>query len=202
MHSQKFTEEPGQTLFAFPISGAIADWSTARVACTESGPGRYIVTVDESVDLEWLVFIGSAVPTSFDQAILAIEIPPAISTSIQVIPAIARTPEDECTHVSHIELFLNVSKSVTHGIYATDGVTPVDLSDMDLVICLAKNHGATIAEVEPLLVSVNTIQWLAPEIVTQREELYSWSLRDRSDGDAVIALGDLNVRYAARPMTA
>jgi hypothetical protein len=198
MHTEVFTSASGQSLFAFPANGNAASWSSLRVPCSPFGTGRYTVELDETIDRTWFVYVGDSVPTDFDDHIGTITIPK--SASIQVVPAIAKTPEDECIDVSHIDLFLNVSKVVTHWIYAPDGVTPVDLSDMDLVICLARNHGVTIAEAEPTLVSTNTIQWLAPEIVTQREELYSWSLRDRSDGDAVIALGDLNVRYAARPM--
>jgi len=79
MHTERFTLDPGLTLYAFPLSGTLANWTASRVACTESGAGRYSVTVNPAIDSTWLVFIGATAPGDFDDWVLQFETDPVPS---------------------------------------------------------------------------------------------------------------------------
>lgn len=62
-----YRDTPGQTLYAYPLSQAIADWATYAVAFTEKGDGGgwYSADLDDS-ELDWAIF--DAVPTSWDES--------------------------------------------------------------------------------------------------------------------------------------
>jgi hypothetical protein len=62
-----FSDSVGLTLYAFPTTLSLADWTTYRAACTEaSAPntGRYSVTLNDTY-LEYYVFSGASQPASF-----------------------------------------------------------------------------------------------------------------------------------------
>jgi hypothetical protein len=62
-----FSDSVGLTLYAFPTTLSLADWTTYRAAATEaSAPntGRYSVTLNDTY-LEYYVFSGASQPASF-----------------------------------------------------------------------------------------------------------------------------------------
>lgn len=58
---------PGQTLYAYPLSQAIADWATYAVTFTEKGDGGgwYSAVLDDA-ELDWAIF--DTVPSSWDES--------------------------------------------------------------------------------------------------------------------------------------
>lgn len=120
------------------------------------------------------------------------------ATSVQAIPAIGRS--ELPPPWNQIVLYLDSPNVIVHTLYQADGATLLSLAGVDPVLCIAKHRGATVAEIIPpaLQVTGSTLTWSAPALVTAREDLYSWSLRDRSKGNAHVAGGDLSVQYSAK----
>jgi hypothetical protein len=70
--TEKFTEDPGQELFAIPASWTPETFeSLPKVACTELFSGSYRVTLDYSTHDEWWIYIGDGetAPSSADDVI-------------------------------------------------------------------------------------------------------------------------------------
>lgn len=58
----------GLSLFAFPLSASLADYSTERVSLSEAASpdaGRYSASLDDTKGLNWAVFDGSTQPTEW-----------------------------------------------------------------------------------------------------------------------------------------
>lgn len=78
------TYATGQTLYWFPISRSLADWTTYRVLATEAGApnlGRYSATLDSvnadltaDPDATFVLFSGSSQPSNFTDAIQATDV--------------------------------------------------------------------------------------------------------------------------------
>lgn len=78
----------GATIYVFPSSQSLADWTTYRVLMVEGtgdDAGLYTASVDPANGTEWLAFVGSSQPTWAD-AILGVVF--SIENSAEVVAAI------------------------------------------------------------------------------------------------------------------
>ena len=87
---------PGQTLYAFPLSQAIADWATYAVSFTEKGDGGgwYSAVLDDA-ELDWAIF--NAVPSSWDEseyASIHLELGATSSSGAPYYPTVTRNTDD------------------------------------------------------------------------------------------------------------
>jgi hypothetical protein len=76
-HALTITYTPAQTLYAFPHSQSLADWTTHRAALTESGSpntGRYAVSLNDAQGELWSVFSGASQPANWNDAVRAIDL--------------------------------------------------------------------------------------------------------------------------------
>lgn len=199
----EWIDEPGQTpLSLFPIAEEVEldDWSI-RVSFPEVQPGLYRATVNDSISTAWAIFAGNTQPTSYAQALDLLSVEKNYTPVVQLVPGISS--QEEVPPWNMIHLYLGGNNLINHSLFASDGTTPLDFTGQQLVMCIANHLGATIAEIEgeALAVDGNNLQWIAPSVVIQREDVYSWALRDRAASKALRAHGDLAVKYAARTIT-
>lgn len=71
MYTEQFNDVAGQTLYAYPASNFLTN--DDRVLCVEGDPGEYSVTLDDTIDTRWLVFVGASTPSDPLRAIYLLE---------------------------------------------------------------------------------------------------------------------------------
>jgi hypothetical protein len=68
-HTVYWQAPAGGTYYAYPANQSLADWTTYRVALTGgtgADVGRYSGSLNDAHGMEWLVFNGSSMPTTWD----------------------------------------------------------------------------------------------------------------------------------------
>lgn len=106
----------GQTLYWFPLSRSLDDWTTYRVQATESASpdlGRYSVTLEsasadltEDPDATFILFVGSAQPSSFTEGIQATDLV-ALPSSSGTRTVLATGPESSTLYWFPLSRSLN-----------------------------------------------------------------------------------------------
>jgi hypothetical protein len=99
---ERFSELPGQALYAFPRSFVFSSWSSGKVFIPEStapNTGRYTATLDDSIDTEWAIFVGSSQPASWDNEIGSISLD---SVVVNIQPSIGYGEREVATDVIEI----------------------------------------------------------------------------------------------------
>ncbi len=112
-HTVYWTADAGETLYAFPASQSLANWSTGgsgsgyRILLDDPAApnlGRYTGTLDDANGYEWFVFSGASQPTDWGDAIGAIDLTPATRASQASVDGIgAAEPDDrDLEPVGHV----------------------------------------------------------------------------------------------------
>lgn len=76
-HTLTYVATTGGTYYAYPLGQSLADWTTYRVAFTESGSpntGLYQTTVDDGNGVIWYIFSGASQPSSWDTNVASIDL--------------------------------------------------------------------------------------------------------------------------------
>jgi hypothetical protein len=70
-----FTRPTGGTYYAYPTNHVVTDWTTYRVAFSDSGHlGLYTATLDTVVSTDWVIFEGATQPASFADALAPVSV--------------------------------------------------------------------------------------------------------------------------------
>lgn len=70
-----YVDASGQTLYAYPLNQSLANWSTYRIAMTESASpdrGLYQCTVDTASGYNYGLFTGTGQPASWNSTISSV----------------------------------------------------------------------------------------------------------------------------------
>ena len=121
----------GQTLYWFPLSRSLADWTTYRVAATEAvapNLGKYSATLEaDDVDLSadpdatFVLFIGASQPSSFSEGLQATNlVVPAASSGTRTV--LATGPESSTLY--WYPLSRSLADWETYRTLATEAIAP------------------------------------------------------------------------------
>lgn len=189
-----FIHTTGLTLSAFPLSASLADWSSLRLACTESvapNLGRYSVTITDDY-AEWVIFEkGVTAPTTFDDGDTGISL--SFSESDINIISASGSSAARGGFIS-LNLFEEEDTEIT---VTLDDVT-LDALEMRMVIEDNERTDLLVISDADIIRDGGEFRVTITTAVTASIGTYSWSLRDITGGvNTVLAHGPLIVSYAA-----
>lgn len=127
--------DAGATLYAFPVTQSLADWTTYRVLLTEgtgANAGRYVGSVDPDNGTQWLVFSGASQPSDWGDALVGV----GFELLIAAIKADADLGTASGGMVANAAQVLNVKRSaspVAAGAEVTETRTTVTDTESELV---------------------------------------------------------------------
>lgn len=192
------TYTTGQTLYWYPVSRSLADWTIYRVAATESiapNLGRYTATLDtDSCDLSvdtdcvFALFVGASQPGSFDSAIqLASAKQDASETSLTTIQAKTDLigTLSATVPVRSVGSSLQLYKGETQTI---EIATTTDISGQTLVVNFVDRNGTTVASVADgsLTKTSSLISFACPSAVTTLTRYLQYTVSDTSTGQVYL----------------
>lgn len=159
-HTVYYAAATGSTLYAYPASQSLADWTTYRVSLTEdSGAniGRYTGSVDDANGATWYLFSGTSQPSSWGDALAAT----SVIRKANVIQV-----SDDATAADNLESAAD-NYSATRGLAGTalpnaaadaaGGLAISDAGGLDLDAILADT-----AELQGLFTTGGTLRLLFP----------------------------------------
>jgi hypothetical protein len=191
-HTQKFTDEPEQTLYAVPSTSTPVTWAAQRVLCTEEYDGKYTVTVDETVATEWWIYIGASVPTDWNDRILEFSVPESLAVSISIaLPAYVKEETDTTSQVT----FYNNQTYTKPFVVLNNDLEVVDQTGVTAKFVLEDYNKEDIFVLENIAGNEEGFQ-VALDLGTLPEKCGQWSLREQTT-DVVIVHGPAIFKYAA-----
>ena len=72
IHEVQTNRPTGSTLYAFPASLSLADWTASRIQLVEEASpnlGKYLANLNDSVDTLWMMFSGASQPAVWSDSI-------------------------------------------------------------------------------------------------------------------------------------
>lgn len=201
--TENFYDLAGLTLYAYP-AGDFQD-ATDRVLCIATGAtdsegfAEYTVTVNETIDDHWYVFVGATVPTDVMDKVGEIDVPTnvVVSPVITILPSTVR--QAELQKGSKLRAYVSQRSPILGAVYSAAN-TPVDLSGRTLACKIATANEiafTTIANADITVTGTdnNSFYFDPPSELVERARVFQWSLRDTAD-DSNLGSGELEIIYA------
>lgn len=189
-YTAEFTDKPEQTLVAVPASATPTTWNDLRVSCTEQYNGKYSVTVDETVSTEWWIYIGTSVPTDWNDRILEFSVPQSVSVSV-ALPAYVKEEADTTSQVT----FYNNQTYTKPFVVLNSNLEVVNQTGVTGKFVLEDYNKEDIFVLENIAGNEEGFQ-VALELGTLPAKCGQWSIREQTT-DVVIVHGPAIFRYAA-----
>ncbi len=194
---------PDLTLYAFPQSGSLANWSTLRVALTQAATpnkGRYTATVDETVDTTWLIFSGASQPANHAANIGHYLIDTASSgggSTGDILPLASYV--EPRVRETKIKVFIDESLTIEPALFDEEN-NPVSLLGLTLKFVVEDAAGTNLANLTPTITGTNHNQFvvtLPSTVAAKPGREMSWALR--VVGTAIVkGYGPIEAKYAPR----
>lgn len=195
------TYTPGQTLYWYPQSRSLADWSTYRIQAVEdSAPnqGRYRATLDTAFcdtavdpDCVFLLFVGEDAPDNYDQAVQLISARSELTISDVAV-------FNRVQQANRVELYSGESGSV---VLPTAG----DYTALAVRLVIRKLHAsdslATVANANLTKTAESVSFSIDDADVTASLGIYEWFLMNDS-AVGILERGEIEVLNAPAPAPA
>jgi hypothetical protein len=113
------TRTPGQTLYAFPSTDSLANWTLSRIQLVEgtgANTGRYTASLDETISSLWYFFEGATQPANWGLSKGYFDLIPEASFTVQ--PSIGYGVREVAGDV--IEIATDAARVITRTVYDED----------------------------------------------------------------------------------
>lgn len=190
MKSISTTQDPSLTnVYAYPEGFPLSDWATHRVLLTETDPGYYMASVDETKSKTWRLFIGSTQPANWK---LALEVFPLDSSATVIVqPTSGQSNEDYTT--AEIELSIDAEHTIARSVIDAN-LAPVTLPACKFYLCDADE--TVLATLTPAIVG-NSYTVTIPRNLTLLQRTIFFALRKDDATNKDFDRGQIRFVYAA-----